>query len=309
MKKQFDVVTALDVCMDLLVNLGTRIPQFGQKEQMVEDFHISLGGSAGIFASQCAKLGLKTAGIGTTGDDLLGRMFYQEFACTGVCMEAVRIDKREKTGVGIALNQANGDRAILTYTGTIGKINQQDFYKFASDTKHLHIASWYLLKRIQKTYFDILPELKRQDVTVSLDTNWDPEERWGDGLEQLFPYVDILFANEQELLAISKENTLDKTVEKMQQKIPLVVLKMGERGARAYECGREYKVVGEPKIPVDTVGAGDSFDAGFVYGFLHGKSVEECMKIGCFCGGESVTEPGGIKGQPVLEEVERQFIK
>lgn len=309
MKKRFDVVTALDVCMDFLVSLGDVIPEFGQKEQLVKDFHIALGGSACIFASQCAKLGLKTAGAGTVGNDYFGGLFYQELKKSGVCMERVRFSEKVKTGAGIALNKDTGDRAILTYMGTIGVINQEDFTELVKNTRHLHIASYYLLKDIQKLYLKILPELKREQVTVSLDTNWDPMERWEDGLKQILPYVDILLANEQEILAISGEKTLTEAVRSLQKEVPVVVLKKGEKGAEAYKENKNYTVSGKVKVAVDTVGAGDSFDAGFIYGFLQEKSIEECLKIGCFCGEETVTRAGGVEGQPLLTKLEETFYK
>ncbi len=303
MEKRFDVATVLDVCMDLLADLGNVTPEFGQKEQLIEDFHITLGGSAGIFASQCAKLGLRTAGTGIAGNDHLGRMFYEELEKSGVCMEKVRLDGAYKTGVGIALNKRNGDRSILTYMGTIGAVDYEGFREIIKNTRHLHIASYYLLKDMQDIYREILPALKRDGVTVSLDTNWDPMEEWKGGLNEILPFVDILLANEQEMLAVSGKGTLKEAAGSLQRQVPVVVLKKGRLGAEAYKSGQRYVFMEQVRVPVDTVGAGDSFDAGFIYGFLRGCSLEESLKIGCFCGGRSVTRAGGVDGQPSLKEL------
>lgn len=303
MDKKYDVITAMDLCIDFLVSMGKTVPEFGQKELMIEDYKTEVGGSACIFASQCAKLGLNAAGTGRLGEDLFGTQALQGLKEIGIHTEEIEVSGDVRTGVGIALNRENGDRSILTYMGSIGEVNREGFQKLARETRHIHIASYFLISGMQPLYRELLPEVKKHGVTVSLDTNWDPEETWDSGLKEILPYVDILLQNEQEMTALAGTDSLNEAVNKLLKQIPIVVLKKGSQGAAAYTKQKTCERRTVPVKPVDTVGAGDSFDGGFVYGYLKGLPLEKCLEIGCMCGTGNVTAAGGMKGQPTWKDL------
>ncbi|HEY5586383.1 MAG TPA: carbohydrate kinase family protein [Ruminiclostridium sp.] len=304
MQRKYDVITALDICVDFIVQCGNIEPEFGQKEKLIQDYDIEMGGSTCIFACQASKLTLKTAGIGVVGDDTFGRVVMDKFYKSGMNIDKIRTDKNIKTAVGVALCKEDGDRAILTYIGTIDAVHPQDITEeIISNAKHLHIGSFYLMNKLRGNYIEILQLAKKHNVTVSLDTNWDPEEKWDGGIWDILPYVDIFLPNENEAKAITKKNSIEEAIEVLSKIVPVIALKMGKHGAVAYVEGKTYK--GSPidvKV-VDTVGAGDSFDAGFVYGYIKGHSIEECLQIGCICGSYNAAQSGGIKGQPKLNEL------
>ncbi|NOY96044.1 MAG: carbohydrate kinase family protein [Chlorobi bacterium] len=305
---KYDIITAFDLCVDFLVDLGKVEPEFGQKEQWVDGYTLELGGSAVIFASQIAKLGLKTAGIGKVGDDLFGRFIFDRFNEIGICKDYISIDKTIKTGVGVALCKPN-DRAILTYNGSIDEAGESDFSnEVIKNTRHIHISSYYLMQKLQPGYPGIIKKAKKSGVTISLDTNWDPDENWDSGIMDLLPFVDIFLPNRNELLWISKEGTYQKAVEKLSAIVPMLVVKNGEHGADAYVKGAFYHAGALSVKLADTVGAGDNFDAGFVFGYLSGYDIKTCLEIGIACGSLSATQYGGIEGQPRLDEV-KHYLK
>lgn len=286
------------MCVDFLVDLGDIEPEFGQKEKLVKGYTLELGGSTSIFASQAAKLGLRSAGIGKVGDDVFGTIILEALSKTGVISDHIHKDPNIKTGVGVALCKKD-DRAILTYMGSIDALEKKDFdYSIIENTRHIHIGSYYLMKGLQPHYIDILQHAKQNGVTISLDTNWDPDERWESGIWDILPYVDIFLPNANEAMGITKMKTPADAFKMLADNVRIVAVKKGHEGSSAFHNGNEYVAAPLQITVADAVGAGDNFDAGFVYGFLSGKDITTCLKMGNICGALSATKHGGIAGQP-----------
>jgi sugar/nucleoside kinase (ribokinase family) len=309
MEKQIDVLTFGDLCVDLILSGKDVVPEFGQKEKLIENYSLEMGGSCSIFACQTGKLGLKTAVLGRVGEDEFGQLILKVLKKAGVSTEYIKTDSCLKTGITTALNTGN-DRAILTYNGTIDSIEIEDISdELLGNVRHFHIGSYFLMKKAQPLYPDILKKLKKNGATISLDTNWDPEEKWDSGINNILQYVDIFFPNENEAMAITKEENAEKAIEKLKEIVPIVAVKKGEYGAVVYSNGRIYTADALSMNVTDTVGAGDSFDGGFIYGFLNGKSIQECARIGCICGSLNTRLSGGTNGQPNVNELEKWIDK
>lgn len=307
-KKKYDIVTAMDICVDILVRLGDVIPQFAQKEHMIDDLSIEMGGSCSIFACQAAKLGLNVAGIGKVGNDLLGSLVIESMSKSGVDTHHIKIDETIKTGASVILCKNDGDRCMLTYSGSIDEASVDQFTpEIFNETKHLHIGSYYLTKKIKPYYPLIIEKLKKQNATISLDTNWDPEEIWSDGLWDVLTQTDIFLPNENEIKAISGKKTVESSVDALLDYVPIIAVKMGENGACLYTKKAEWHEPALKVVAVDTVGAGDSFDAGVVYGMLSGYDLQKCLKAGIICGSLNTRKAGGIAGQPLLDEFLKIF--
>jgi len=300
--KKFDVITPFDICVDFLIDLGTTIPEFGQKEKLVDGYELVMGGSACIFACQCAKLGLKTAGIGSVGDDSFGNFMMECWTRDSVDTSQIR-KSDAKTALTLCLNKTGGDRSILTYMGAMDTVKSAWIEELLPQTRHLHICSYYLLKSLQAEYPAILQKAKELGVTVSLDTNWDPDENWDGGIKKILPYIDIFLPNENELMLITGKNNVEDALHYAGAVVPTIAVKCGEDGAYAYCKGTIYKCDALKITVADTVGAGDSFNGGFIYGFLSGLSIEECLKAGTTCGSLNASKPGGTAGQPTLAEL------
>jgi sugar/nucleoside kinase (ribokinase family) len=144
-------------------------------------------------------------------------------------------------------------------------------------------------------------------MTTSLDAGWDESGRWHDHLDAVLPHTDFFFPNESETEAITGESDPVKGIVKLAAMGCNVVVKCGGDGS--YYCPKHSTDVqhfpGYPTRLVETTGAGDSFDAGFLYAFLNGKDIEGCMKMGNAVGALSVQRAGGVENCPNLEEALR----
>ena len=300
--KIFDVLTYFDTCIDIIADIGDAELSFSQNEVIVPSIEATLGGSACIFASGCSKLGMKVSGPGIIGADAFGGMVKSELAQNNVDTSLL-IEKQEiKTAVGIALCRGGG-RTILTCDQSITALAADSItFEALISTRHLHIASYYLLTGVQPALLPVLREAKRLGLTISLDTNWDPAERWILPRE-LLNYVDIMTPNENEICKLSGESSVDKAVERLLNIVPTIAVKRGPRGASLYRNKERYDSRA-PDFPCkDTVGAGDNFAAGLVYGVLNNLSWLDCLRAALFCGSMSIRETGGVAGQANLNEL------
>jgi sugar/nucleoside kinase (ribokinase family) len=304
MEKRYDIITALDICADLILAGKNVHPDFGQKEKNVDDYFLEMGGSACIFACQAAKLGLRTVGVGVAGEDVLGELVIKNLRDSGVDITHIRRDTTKKTSVSVHLSEGD-DRAILTYPGTVDveELGER-MLPLLKSSRHIHIGSYYLMEKLMPDYPGIIQCAKRAGATVSLDTNWDPEEKWNRGLKDILPHVDVFFPNINEAMGIAGEKDYEKAARSLCGLVGILVLKKGSKGAALYEKGQP--VIEQPPLKVDVVdaiGAGDSFDAGFLYGYLNGFDKRDCLAAANICGARNTLNTGGIKGQIVLDEL------
>ena len=299
--KDIDVLVAGELNPDLILSKPDLQPRFGQTEILVDSATLTVGSSSAIFACGCARLGLKTAFVGVVGDDIFGRFMLESLNKHRIDTSAVIIDPQRKTGLSVILNRGD-DRAILTHLGTIDALEAKDIPEdLLKRTKHLHIASYFLQKKLQPDLYKLFNHIHQLQATSSLDTNWDPHGAWRN-VEHILKATDIFFPNENEALALTGAPDLNSALERMAEYVPTVAIKRGEKGAIAY---KGYERVEEKAIPsevVDTVGAGDSFDAGFVYGHLQNWDLKKTLKFAIACGSLSTRGHGGIASQATVEE-------
>jgi sugar/nucleoside kinase (ribokinase family) len=296
--KPFDVLTFGDLCVDLIVSGDDVTPRFGQVEMLVGDYTLEMGGSCSIFACQAARLGLRTAILGRVGDDSFGRLVVRRLQECGVDTRYVTVDSQVKTGLGIALCQAN-DRAILTYMGTINVLRPQDVTgDLLASARHLHHGSYYLHTGLLPGIPDIFRRAKQLGLSTSLDTNWDPQELWDANLDEVLPNTDILMPNEQEARLISHRGSLPKAIGHFhEQGVEVVTVKLGAEGALVDDGKTVLRRKVAPVSGGDSIGAGDSFDAGFLAGWLRGMPLERCLELACVCGSSVAGKVGGLAGQ------------
>jgi len=297
MDTRYDIVAVLDCCVDLVLSGGDVVPKFGQREQFIGDYSVEMGGSGCIFAAQAAKLGLRAAGIGVIGDDAFGQTVWDTLSASGVDTRFVRRDGHWKTGLGVLLC-VEGDRAILTYNGTIDGTMADDITdEILSSARHLHISSYYLLHNLRPHWLQIVKRAKRFGATVSLDTNWDPQDEWNEDIYGLLRYADVFLPNDKELLRIARKDDLQEAAAYLAGMGPLLAVKRGSQGAMAVSGKKIWTRDACPVEAVDSVGAGDSFNGGFLWGWLQGLPMELCLAAGCFCGASSAAARGGTRGQ------------
>jgi len=298
--ERLDVLTVADMCVDLVLTGDVR-PRFHQIEQIIENYELELGGSANIFACQLAKLGARVGVIGRVGLDALGEFVLQKLQETGVETSRVSRHPSLKTGLGVALADPQ-DRAILTYLGTIDAVQPRDLPDDMSAVAcHWHIASYFLLRSLRGHWRDWIGRCKSAGITTSLDVNWDPENLW-EGVTELLPLVDVFFPNENEAMAITGETDVLKAAQRLASFSPTVVTKCGKEGVIALKGSKKWEIHPSdidtgPATVVDSIGAGDNFDAGFIRAWLLHRSMDECLALGHRCAVASLGCAGGIRGQ------------
>jgi len=302
-KSEFDIVVIGEINADLILK-GNVVPCFGQVEQIVDDAELVVGSSAVIFAFGAARLGLRTTFIGKVGNDLFGKFMIDAMSARGVDTRNVIIDPSIRTGLSVILTKQN-DRAILTYLGSIPALNFDDInFDCFSRCRHLHLSSYFLLDNLRPGIPELFQNVKKMGLSISLDTNYDPAEIWDDGLTDAIKHVDLLLVNETEARAISGKGDLFSAIDKLTQNVPIVAIKQGRDGAMVkFE---QSSVIQQNVIKVDvvdTVGAGDSFDAGFIYGYLNQWEPKKMLKLAVACGSLSTRKAGGTEAQPELKEI------
>lgn len=308
------LVVVGELCVDLVVGLADEPIRFGQHEQVVPSTTLTMGSSSAITACGAAALGVPTTMVGVRGDDEFGAYIVRELAARGVDIAEVRVDPRVPTGSSTHLTRPDGDRAILTAMGSIGRTTAADVTDAVLErASHLHGGSYFLQEALWSQAPYLFERARAAGISTSLDGNFDPTEEWDRGILEVLAHCDVFFGNEQELTGITGADHLDAAVAAVLERMPsgaVVVCKLGAYGA--YVAWREGEAVARvsaatPDAPgelVDTVGAGDSLAAGFLAGLLDGRSVEECLRLGVACGTASTRGAGGVGAQPSLADAE-----
>ena len=299
--KKFDILVPGELNPDLIITDPDLNPRFGQAEVLVQDAALTPGASSVIFACGAARLGLKVAFIGVVGKDMFGQFMLDALSSRGVDTSHIIVDPNQKTGLTVILNRVD-DRAMLTHLGAINALRAEQIPDgLLSKTRHLHLASYFLQTNLQPDVPQLFRRARSLGLTTSMDTNWDPEERWS-GVHELLPLTHVFLPNDNEAFALTGEREEQEAAEVLANDCEVVALKMGAKGAIAVTCDTRFQAPAIPVQVVDTVGAGDTFDAGFIYGYLQGWSLDKALKLGITCGSLSTQKSGGLEGQPTLEE-------
>jgi sugar/nucleoside kinase (ribokinase family) len=301
-KHAFDILVAGEINPDLILS-GDVTPEFGQVEKLVDSADLTVGSSSAIFACGAARLGLKVAFVGLCGADSFGRFMLDELSQRSVDVSGVIVDTTLQTGLSVILNRgAQGDRAILTHLGAISRLRaEQVTDSLLQKARNLHVASYFLQTSLQPGLPALFQRAHELELTTSLDTNWDPAGQWR-GFDELLSHTDIFLPNQNEALAISRASTLEDALKDLSRRCHAVAIKCGRDGALARRDGEIARVPALPVQVVDAVGAGDSFDAGFLYGWLHGWSLDRSLALASACGSLSTRAAGGTSAQPALDE-------
>lgn len=291
--KDFDIVIAGELNLDVIL-YGLPMEMPAERELLANGFRATLGGSSSIVAHNAAVLGARVAFTAFIGNDEFGRIALDRLTDAGVDVSTV-VCKDAASGITIVLPHGN-QRHMLTFAGTMADLTIAHLdFDFLARARHLHLSSLYLQRGLHAGLPELLHRLKQAGLTISLDTNDDPEDRWGDPLPQVLPYVDVFLPNEDEICRITGRGKLDDAVQALPARPPVIVVKRGRHGARVYEQGSSVDVAPLTVTPVDTIGAGDSFDAGFLRAFLISKDTVTCAQAGNITGALSTQAAGGTE--------------
>lgn len=302
--RDYDLLVIGEVNVDLILTAADVTPTFGQVEKLVDDATLALGGSSANVACGAARLGLRTAFCGKIGDDVFGHFLRYRLAELGVDTTHVIVAPGDKTGITVNLSQP-GDRAMLTFPGAMATFSAEDIdASLLSRTSHVHTGSYFLQTKLRRNLHEVLATARRESATVSLDPGWDPAEEWTDHLMKSLIQTDVFFPNDQEAIHISRTRDEASAMETLAQTVPLVAMKQGRNGATVRRGDHTLHQAAFPVTSVDTTGAGDAFDAGFLLGFIRDQPVETCLLWGSACGALAVQKPGATESLPDRVQLE-----
>ncbi len=290
-KRSLDCLVAGEANADLLLD-GVKRLEF-DKEKLAQDMNLVLGGSSSIFAFNLARLGAKVGFAGIVGDDLFGRFVEERLRWAGVDTSTLQRRPTVKTGMTMWCN--NGERrAGLTFAGSIALLRARDVPDASlRRARHLHVGAYFLLKGLHPGAAGLFRKARKLGLTTSLDCNYDPSETWDSGIFGVLKSTDVFFPNETEALRLTRCDDVEQAAQELSKLVRVAVIKLGARGALVCTEGKRFHIPAIKTRVVDTTGAGDAFNAGFLACFLKGGSIEESAHAGVAAGTRAVRAVGG----------------
>jgi len=292
---RFDVTVAGELNLDLILyNMPDELPP--ERELIADEMMLTLGSSSAICAHNLSVMGSRVGFISRIGDDPLGEIALERLSAGGVDVsKVVRTTSGTKTGLTLIL-QREGWRNMVTYAGTMFEMVLEDLdLDYLASSRHFHLSSFYLHRKLLPRMAELFQKMKSAGLTTSLDTNDDPEDRWQGGLMDVLRHVDVFLPNVREATKITGTDDVGTALARLAELVPVVAVKLGMDGAMA-QRGRERVAAPAVKVTaVDAVGAGDSFDAGFLHQWIRGSDLRTCLAHGNLAGAFSTTRPGGTE--------------
>jgi sugar/nucleoside kinase (ribokinase family) len=290
--------------VDLVLQNPLSFPMPG-RETLVEDISLTLGSASAICAAALTKLGAQVTFIGKVGCDPWGELCLASIRAIGIDASAVICDGSLKTGITVSITSAK-DRALVTYLGSIAALHAAEISDSSlAAHRHLHVSSFFLQRALRPGLKALLAKAHQHELTTSLDPGFDPEEKWGQrDLIDVLKEVDIFLPNETELTGISGTADRNAALRLLDNGRTTIVAKLGADGCMAIRQGDVLTVPAFPVEPIDTTGAGDTFNAGFLHAWLEDQPLEDAMRFGAACGTLSTLGLGGTANQPTVPQAQ-----
>jgi len=298
-----NILVAGELNPDMILSGCKAFPAPG-KEVLAGDFTITLGSASAICAMGLVRLGNNVSFLSRIGTDLWGTFCLEMLESAGLDVSRVLRDSNLKTGVTVSISSSD-DRALVTFLGAIGELDEADISDDAlQGFNHLHVSSYYLQRRLRSSCRRLFARAHQIGMTTSLDPGYDPSETWGPDLVETLKETDVFFPNETEACAVTRTGSPKDSLLALENGQTLTIVKLGVNGSLSRCNGRFTRQDAFPVAPVDTTGAGDSFNAGFLHAWLRRMSLSDCLRYGAACGALSTLKPGGTGGQPDATELE-----
>ena len=288
-----DVIVVGELNVDLILNQVESFPERG-KEKIADEMCLTLGSSSAIFASNLSSLGMKVSFVGKVGEDMFGNFCKEQLTIKGVDTSLLIQSNELKTGATIVLNFGE-ERAMVTHQGAMKNLSIDDITKeILTSARHLHFSSYFLQPGFKNKLDVLFRRAKEAGLSTSLDMQWDPAEKWDFDFKKVLPWVDIFLPNESELLYLTGKDSIEAAMQEIGAHAKIVLIKQGKQGSLLYYNNKvlHSKSFSNENV-VDAIGAGDSFNAGFIFKFIQGLAPEDCHVFGNLVGAISTTAPGG----------------
>ncbi len=293
LNKKYDVLVVGELNVDLILYDIKKTISLG-KEIFAKDMVLTLGSSSAILANNLSVWGAKVAFLGKIGKDVFSDIILQTLQKSNVSTEHIIVSEQSKTGATIALSYGN-ERAMVTYPGAMSELTEKDITdEVLLQAKHLHISSIFMQEALLEDVVKLYKRAKNLGLTTSLDTQWDPFEKWNVDFKEMLPYVDIFLPNKEELLEITKSKTINEGYQKIKDYSNIVVIKDSTNGSYLFCKKMEiHQPAFLMKNIIDAIGAGDSYNAGFLKEYIQGNDLQKCIVEGTVSGAINTQGKGG----------------
>ena len=291
---QFDITIAGELNLDIIF-YGLRENLPFEQEVLANGLAVTLGSSSAITAHNLSILGTKVGFISRVGTDPLGGVALDRLKEAGVDVSRVTHSSSSDTGLTVLL-QHERHRRILTYAGCMAEMKLENLdLAYLSSARHFHLSSYFLQRGLMPEVPNLFRKLKAAGLTISMDTNDDPADSWSDGVQEALGLVDVLMPNEREACRLAGVEDVEAAIRRLSERVPMLVVKRGAKGAMAAFEGKSILMPALQVTVVDPVGAGDTFNAGFLHKYVQGADLEECLAYGNLAAACSTTRPGGTE--------------
>jgi sugar/nucleoside kinase (ribokinase family) len=291
---RFDITLAGEINLDILLyGLPEDIPL--ERELLASGCCVTLGSSSAITAHNLAVLGSRVGFVTRVGRDEFGAMALRRLQAAGVDLSRITESPTLNTGVTMVLPHPES-RHILTYPGSMAEMTLQHLdMEYLTSARHFHLSSYFLHRGLIPQIPELFRRIKAAGVTISCDTNDDPDDQWGATFPEALEYVDVLMPNEREACKIARTDSFEEAVRRLAGAVPLVVVKMGSKGAMAVRGAERIRCAPIAVEVVDPLGAGDTFNAGFLHQYVRGTDLRACLDSGNLAAAFSTTSSGGTE--------------
>lgn len=286
------LVVVGELNVDLIFEQVNSLPAL-EKERCAENMSIVLGSSSAILASNAQAIGLPAGFVGCTGSDTFGDFVVQVLLRRGVDTSRIKVLPNVATGATVVYTYGTR-RGMITYPGAMDHLTIDDIpWGYVEQGSHLHVSSLFLQRGLRPDCKQLFARAKEVGLTTSLDTGWDPDEEWGADVLSVLEAVDVFFPNDEEAKHISGKTSLEEALQVLASRGCAVAITCGKDGVIATDGGDVVQLPAISVDPVDAIGAGDSFNAGFLSRYMKGCSFEECLHYGLMAGAYSTLAAGG----------------
>jgi len=264
------------------------------------------GGSAANTIAGLASLGASTSFIGKVRDDALGESFRRAIRREGVAFDTPPATEGAPTAQCLIFVTPDGQRTMNTYLGASTDFSADDLAATVIEASAVTYLEGYLWdKAPAKAAFKKAAEIAHgagRKVALSLSDPFCVERHRADFLDLLEGHIDILFANEDEIISLYQADTFDEALQHVRGHCEIAALTRSEKGS-VIVAGDEVHVIDAQPVAgvVDTTGAGDAYAAGFLFGLSHGLGLDVAGRIGGIAAAEVIGHMGARPARPLGE--------
>ncbi len=300
---------------DLNIDSFWPVPEFPipGRDGLVEEVKFEVGGGVLNTAVILDRLGIRTSVISCMGSDRWRDFILEALAGSGIDLESVQVISTAMTGINFTIVTPDGERTMFTHRGANAKLDPtqlaEDCFR---DAALLHISGYALLESPQRDAVRKAVELaKKHDVAISLDTGLEPVMKKTEDFRALAKELTICITGAEEVNHLFEVGSMEDAVQLLQgEGTDLVAIKLGSKGSLVFNPEKQFSCPCFDVDAVDTTGAGDSFSAGIIYGWLHGFGLEETTVLASALGGLATTVYGAGMSLPkrgkIVEFLEEQ---